>query len=127
MQAYETALGGTQPMLALPTPTVARPTHSHPHAGGPAGAEPKLYNSRHTECTLSYQTIAEHFETWHALPSAGQFDGQDDHHTPELPKQSLLLINQTLHNTVVWDEAAIARRADNLLTRALKACPRDFK
>ena len=64
-------------------PTVARPTHSHPHAGGPAGAKPKLYNPRHPERTLFYQTIAEHFETWHALASAGQFDGQGDHHTPK--------------------------------------------
>jgi hypothetical protein len=31
---------------------------------------------------LLYQTIAEHFETWHELASAGQFDGQGDHHTP---------------------------------------------
>jgi hypothetical protein len=29
-----------------------------------------------------YQSIAEHFETWHELDSAGQFDGQGDHHTP---------------------------------------------
>ena len=33
--------------------------------------------------TLFYQTIAEHFETWHTLASAGQFDGQGDHHTPK--------------------------------------------
>ena len=33
--------------------------------------------------TLLYHTIAEHFETWHALASAGQFDGQGDHHTPK--------------------------------------------
>jgi hypothetical protein len=30
-----------------------------------------------------YQTIAEYFETWHALASVGQFDGQGDHHTPK--------------------------------------------
>ncbi len=53
-------------------PTATRPTHSHPHAGGPAGAKPKLYNPRHPERTLFYQTLAEHFETWHALASAGQ-------------------------------------------------------
>ena len=63
-------------------PATARPTHSHSHAGGPAGAKPKLYNPRHPERTLLYQTIAEHFETWHELASAGQFDGQGDHHTP---------------------------------------------
>jgi hypothetical protein len=33
--------------------------------------------------TLLYRTIAEHFETWLELPSAGQFDGQGDHHTPK--------------------------------------------
>ena len=64
-------------------PATARPTHSHSHAGGPAGAKPKLYNPRHPERTLLYQTIAEHFETWHELASCGQFDGQDDHHTPK--------------------------------------------
>jgi len=26
--------------------------------------------------------VAEHFETWLELASAGQFDGQGDHHTP---------------------------------------------
>jgi hypothetical protein len=64
-------------------PTVAHPTHSHPHAGGQSGGRPKLYNPRHPERTLFYQTIAEHFETWHALARAGQFDGQSDHHTPK--------------------------------------------
>ena len=33
--------------------------------------------------TLLYQTIAEHFETWFELASAGQFDDQGDHHTPK--------------------------------------------
>jgi len=66
-------------------PAAARPAqpHSQPHAGGQAGAKPKLYNPRHPERTLLYQTIAEHFETWHELASAGQFDGQGDHHTPK--------------------------------------------
>jgi hypothetical protein len=61
-------------------PTAARPAypHAHPHAGGQSGAKPKpkLYNPRHPERTLLYKTIAEHFETWHALASAAQFDGQ---------------------------------------------------
>ena len=66
--------------------------HSHHHAGlgMPAAAQsavtpgkPKLYNPRHPERTLFYQTIADHFETWHELASAGQFDGQGDHHTPK--------------------------------------------
>ena len=64
-------------------PATARPTQAHSHAGGQAGAKAKLYNPRHPERTLLYQTIAEHFETWHALASAGQFDGQGDHHTPK--------------------------------------------
>jgi hypothetical protein len=64
-------------------PATARPTQAHSHAGGQAGAKPKLYNPRHPERTLLYQTIAEHFETWHELASAGQFDGQGDHHTPK--------------------------------------------
>ena len=64
-------------------PATARPTHSHSHAGGQALAKPKLYNPRHPERTLLYQTIADHFETWFELASAGQFDGQGDHHTPK--------------------------------------------
>jgi hypothetical protein len=62
----------------------ARP-HSHHHAGRSAAAaapaatsaKPSLYNPRHPERTLLYQTIADHFETWHELASAGQFDGGD--------------------------------------------------
>ncbi len=46
-------------------------------------SEWQLYNPRYPERTLLYQTFAEHFETWHALASAGQFDGQGDHHTPK--------------------------------------------
>ena len=64
-------------------PATARPTQAHSHAGGQAGTKPKLYNPRHPERTLLYQTIAEHFETWFELASAGQFDGQGDHHTPK--------------------------------------------
>ena len=64
-------------------PATARPTQAHSHAGGPAGAKPKLYNPRHPERTLLHQTIAEHFETWFELASAGQFDGQGYHHTPK--------------------------------------------
>ena len=63
-------------------PATARPTQAHSHAGGQAGTKPKLYNRHHPERTLLYQTIAEHFETWHELASAGQFDGQGDHHSP---------------------------------------------
>jgi hypothetical protein len=49
----------------------------------PATCSPKLYQARHPERTLLYQTVAEHFETWLELTSAGQFDGQGDHHTPK--------------------------------------------
>jgi len=57
-------------------PATARLTQAHSHAGGQAGAKAKLYNPRHPERTLLDQTIAEHFETWFELASAGQFDGQ---------------------------------------------------
>ena len=49
----------------------------------PATAKPKLYNPRHPERTLLYQTVAEHYETWLDLASAGQFDGQGDRRTPK--------------------------------------------
>ena len=49
----------------------------------PATAKPKLYNPRHPECTLLYQTVAEHYQTWLDLASAGQFDGQGDRRTPK--------------------------------------------
>ena len=37
----------------------------------------------HPERTLLHQTVAEHYETWLELASAGQFDGQGDHHSPK--------------------------------------------
>ena len=49
----------------------------------PQTPQPKHYNPRHPERTLLYQTIAEHYETWLDLASAGQFDGQGDHFTPK--------------------------------------------
>ena len=48
-------------------------------APGASVGKPKLYNPRHPERTLLYQTIAAHFETWFELASAGQ----GDHHTPK--------------------------------------------
>ena len=42
----------------------------------PTTAKPKLYNPRHPERTLLYQTVAEHYETWLELACSGQFDGQ---------------------------------------------------
>ena len=64
-------------------PATARPTQAYSHTGGQAGAKPKLYNPRHPERPLLYQTLAEHFETWFELTSAGQFDDQGDHYTPK--------------------------------------------
>ncbi|APW46398.1 transposase zinc-binding domain-containing protein [Rhodoferax antarcticus] len=72
------------------------PQRFHPHSRGhqhaPLRPQPaqaaaatkstKAYNPRHPERTLLYRTIAEHFETWLELSSAGQFDGQGDNHTP---------------------------------------------
>ena len=49
----------------------------------PTTSKPKLYNPRHPERTLLYQTVAAHYETWLDLASAGQFDGQGGHHTPK--------------------------------------------
>jgi hypothetical protein len=43
---------------------------------------------------------------------------------PELLRHSLLPINQQLHDVAIWDEAAIAKRGDDLLQRALKLWPR---
>ena len=60
-------------------------TRGHHHVPPHATSKPqptKAYNPRHPERTLLYRTVAEHFETWFELASAGQFDGQGDHHTP---------------------------------------------
>ncbi len=46
---------------------------------------------------------------------------------PELLRHSLLPINQMLHDISAWDEMAIAKRADDLLARALTIWPRDVK
>ena len=73
---------GTQPTLALPHARHRTPNASAFSCGrATAGANAKLYNPRHPERTLLYQTIAEHFETWFELASASQFDGQGDHRT----------------------------------------------
>ena len=73
------------PALALPHAHHRTPNVSALSCGcATAGVKPKLYNPRHPERTLLYQTIAEHFKTWFELASAGQFDGQGDHHTPSI-------------------------------------------
>ena len=56
--------------------------HQYPGLRTPVAANPKPYNPRHPEQTLLYRTVAENFETWLELASAGPFDGQGDHHTP---------------------------------------------
>ncbi len=76
-------------MHATTAQSQAKP-HSHQHRGprtpaaaqSASAAKPRLYNPRHPERTLLYRTISENFETWLELASAGQFDGQGDHHTP---------------------------------------------
>ena len=52
----------------------------------PTPSQPKCYNPRHPEHILRYQTVAEHYETWLDLASAGQFDGQGDHRSPKCVK-----------------------------------------
>ena len=42
---------------------------------------------------LLYQTVAEHYETWLELASAGQFDGQGDHHPQALRAQSVCQVS----------------------------------
>jgi len=64
-------------------PLRPKPAQSaQPSQATAAANKPKAYNPRHPERTLLYKTVAEHFETWLELASAGQFDGQGDHHTP---------------------------------------------
>jgi hypothetical protein len=59
------------------------PLHATPNAEQPKAAQPtRAYKPRHPARTLLYRTIAEHFQTWLELASAGQFDGQSDHDTP---------------------------------------------
>ena len=68
-----------RPFICTSTPVVHH--HVPPHATSKAQPT-RAYNPRHPERTLLYRTVAEHFETWLDLASAGQFDGQGDHHTP---------------------------------------------
>jgi len=63
-------------------PLRPKPAQSaQPSQATAAANKPKAYNPRHPERTLLYKTVAEHFETWLELASAGQFDGQGDHYT----------------------------------------------
>ena len=47
------------------------------------GGRPSIAPEKLLRAMLLYQTVAEHYETWLELASAGQFDGQCDHHTPK--------------------------------------------
>ena len=60
-------------------------------------SKPKCYNSRHPGRTLLYHTVAEHDETWLDLASAGQFDGQGDHHSPSPMCESLREVTGMQH------------------------------
>ena len=66
-------------------PIYERVRQASAHAIAPctsASSKPKLYNPLRPERMLLYQAISKHFETWHELASAGQFDRKGDHHTP---------------------------------------------
>ena len=56
--------------------------HADPAPGSPAPARSKLYNPRHPERTVLYRAVAGHLQTWLALFSAGQVDGQGDQQPP---------------------------------------------
>ena len=83
--AASNAHQGVSPMQPATVRAQPKP-HSHQYPGPrtPVAANPKPYNPRHPEHeqTLLYRTGAGNFETWLELASAGQFDGQGDHHTP---------------------------------------------
>ena len=106
-------------------PWIARPKpHSHQYPGPrtPVAANPKPYNPRHPEQTLLYRTVAENFETWLELASAGQFDGQGDHPTPpayvEQAFRKYLECGIFAHG---FDEAAVAQAQAAARTRILRA------
>jgi hypothetical protein len=44
-------------------------------------APTQTYQARNPEATALCKTVQTHFETWLALASSGQFDGQGDHYT----------------------------------------------
>ena len=81
-------------------------------------SKPKLYSPRHPERTLLYQTVAEHYETWLELASAGQFDGQGDHHTPKP------LCARRLQN--IWSAASLPMALPRSLRRLRAQLLRGF-
>ena len=54
--------------------------------------KPKLYNPP-PQRTLLYQMVAEHYETWLELASAGQFDGQGTTTPQALRAQSVCQVS----------------------------------
>jgi hypothetical protein len=64
-------------------PLHAQRKHIHTRAGKRVQRPSSTTRATPSVRTLLYQTIAEHFETWFELATAGQFDGQGDHHTPK--------------------------------------------
>ena len=48
----------------------------------PPASQSRLYNPRHPERTLLYETAAEHCATRLELANVGQFDGQGEYRTP---------------------------------------------
>jgi uncharacterized protein with ParB-like and HNH nuclease domain len=84
-------------------------------------ADPQAIATR--ERNASLQTIGNLTILTQPLNSAVSNSAWGDKR-PELLRHSLLPINQYLHNCAVWDEAAIEKRADELLVRALKIWPR---
>lgn len=76
----------------------------------PANSKPKLYNRRHPERSLLYQTVAEHYESWLALACEGQFEGQGKHQTPKLIPQTSAIFALMLLDF----RSAVGRRGGHL-------------
>lgn len=82
---------------------------------------PRVEATRKRNAAL--QTLGNLTILTQALNSAVS-NSQWDIKKPALLQHSLLPINQQLHDVSTWDEAAIAKRSDALLARALKLWPR---
>ena len=73
----------TQPLLGPPHARHCTPNASAFSREWANGCKAKALQPAPPRTHAAVPTIAEHFETWHELASAGQFDGQGDHHTPK--------------------------------------------
>ncbi len=82
---------------------------------------PRVEATRKRNAAL--QTLGNLTILTQALNSAVS-NSQWDIKKPALLQHSLLPINQQLHDVRTWDEAAIMKRSDGLLARALKLWPR---